>query len=185
MRDLAPLFLPTERNATLMRLPRRDVSRTLLDVEAARRSLAEPELRLEEHLPPVSGLSGKPITLAKPTDALPTPWTTPAVLGFGRAEVAVEPLPARGAYVEVVAMRTGERVFGDRLDASLKPPTDKHWAPLQFLVAVDAAGLVGPLILTERSGVEEVDHYFRNYLAQTYRLGHRLPPGKYRVSVGP
>lgn len=185
MRDLAPLFLPTERNATLTRLPRRDVGRSLLDMDAAKLSLAEPEMRIERDFPPAVGLGGKVVTAAKPADALPTPWTSPAVLGLGRSTVEISPLAERGGYVEVVATRTGELVFGDRLDASVKPPTDKPWGPVQFLANVGAAGLVGPLLLTERSGAEEVDQHFRNYLAQTYRLGQRLPPGIYRITVGP
>lgn len=185
MRDLAPLFLPTERNAGLTRLPRRDVGRTRLDMEAAKFSVAEAEVRFERDLPPAGDLAGKPVTLARPLDALPPPASVPGMLGLGRSDALVEPLPARGAYVEVVAIRDGKWVFGETLDVAVKPPSDKPWGPIQFLANVDAAGLVGPLILTERSGAEEVDQHFRNYLAQTYRIGQRLAPGIYRVTVGP
>lgn len=184
MRDLAPLFLPTERNAGLTRLPRPDVGRTLLDMEAAKFSVAEAEVRFERDLP-AGDLGGKPVTVARPLDALPPPASAPGMLGLGRSDVPVEPLLARGAYVEVVAIRTGEFVFGESLAVAVKPATDKPWGPIQFLANVDAAGLIGPLILTERSGAEEVDQHFRNYLAQTYRIGQRLAPGIYRVTVGP
>jgi hypothetical protein len=59
------------------------------------------------------------------------------------------------------------------------------WAPLEFLATVEAAGLVAPLTLTGRSGVDEVDAFFRNYLVRTFRLGERLPPGFYRITVSP
>jgi hypothetical protein len=185
MRDLAPLFLPTERNATLERLPRREIGRTLLDMETSRFSLAETELRFDRDLPAVPTLDGKPVTAATPADVLARGTIVPAMQGFGRETVALAPLPARGGVVEVVAVGTGELVFSATLDAAVKPPTDKPWVPIQFLASINAAGLVGPLILAERSGAEEVDQHFRNYLAYTYRVGQRLPPGIYRITVGP
>jgi hypothetical protein len=56
---------------------------------------------------------------------------------------------------------------------------------MEFVAAVDPAGLVGPLVPTVRSGVEEVDNFFQNYLARTLRVGERLAPGFYRICVGP
>jgi hypothetical protein len=56
---------------------------------------------------------------------------------------------------------------------------------MEFLAAVDPAGLAAPLTLTTRSGVEDVDTYFQNFLAHTLRVGERLAPGFYRISVGP
>jgi hypothetical protein len=65
------------------------------------------------------------------------------------------------------------------------PPGKGGWAPVEFVARVDAAGLVGPLVVTERSGLEEVDVFFANYLARTLRVGERLAPGFYRICVGP
>jgi hypothetical protein len=76
-------------------------------------------------------------------------------------------------------------VLAETLPAEVAPPTTKAWQPMEFLAAVDPAGLVGPLVITEDSRVEEVNTYFRKYLAQTYRIGERLPPGFYRIIVGP
>jgi hypothetical protein len=53
------------------------------------------------------------------------------------------------------------------------------------VAAVDAAGLVAPAAITRRSGFEDVDSYFQNFLVQTLRVGERLSPGFYRISVGP
>jgi len=53
------------------------------------------------------------------------------------------------------------------------------------MAAVDPAGLVGPVVPTVRSGVSEVDDYFARYLEETLRVGQRLAPGFYRISVGP
>jgi hypothetical protein len=48
----------------------------------------------------------------------------------------------------------------------------------------DAAGLVGPLVPTIRSGTA-ADAYFLKYLTESLRVGERLSPGFYRISVGP
>jgi hypothetical protein len=56
---------------------------------------------------------------------------------------------------------------------------------MELFAAVDAAGLAAPLLVTEGSRVDEVDAHFRKMLAQTYRIGERLPPGFYRIVVGP
>jgi hypothetical protein len=117
----------------------------------------------------------------------------PLALGLGRGETLVVPLPPRGAFVEIVATRTGRRALSaqamtqvEKLAADARPPGDRPWQPFEFLAAVDPAGLVGPLVIVEpRSGVEEVDRYFQDYLVQTVRVGERLKPGFYRISVGP
>jgi hypothetical protein len=56
---------------------------------------------------------------------------------------------------------------------------------LEFIVAINPAGIVGAPILASGSGWEEVDAFFRTYLVKTFRVGERLSPGQYRVVVGP
>jgi hypothetical protein len=106
------------------------------------------------------------------------------LLGFGRTDEPVTPLAARGAFVEVVAAGGGRPVLAEALTAAA-PPADAPWQPMEFMAAVDAAGLVGPLVATVSSGAGPVDAYFRRYLADTVRIGARLAPGFYRISVGP
>jgi hypothetical protein len=79
--------------------------------------------------------------------------------------------------------RNGQRLLAQPL-ADANPP-GAAWQPLEFLVAVDAMGLVGPPILTESSRVAAVDGYFQNYLVKTLHAGQRLAPGFYRVCIGP
>ncbi len=185
LRDLAPLFLPTERNATLERMPRRESGQTFFDVETTRPAFTEGELHFDQDLPPPVTLNGKVVPEAKPADALASVTLSPPALGFGRSDVVVSALPPRGGFLEVVAAGTGLPVMSASLPVEVAAPTDKPWQPLQFLASVNAAGLVGPLILTERSGVEEVDQHFRIYLTQAYRMGERLRPGIYRLTIGP
>ena len=52
------------------------------------------------------------------------------------------------------------------------------------------AGTVGALVFTwmqlvHGSGRGEVDAYFRTFLVRNFRLGARLPPGFFRICVGP
>ncbi len=69
------------------------------------------------------------------------------------------------------------------------------WQPLEFMAAVDPAGLVGSLMPTVRSVTPPDNHFpqldaealqwLEKYLAQKLRVGERLGPGFYRICVGP
>jgi hypothetical protein len=122
---------------------------------------------------------------ASPADALAGDPPGAPFIGFGRADPVVEPLSPRTAYVEVVDAGTGKSIFGTPVTDAHPPPSAVNWQPMEFIAAVDAAGLVGPVVPTVRSGVDEVDAYFGLYLAETLRLGQRLAPGFYRITVGP
>jgi hypothetical protein len=186
MRDLAPLFLPTERNATLDGIPRRRVGKSLLEVETTKLAYTEPDLRLDRELGPAATLDGKPLAASKPVDVLATGVHAGGMVGFGRSPRVSSPFKVRGAVLEVVHAGSGmEAAAPQELPPTAGPPTGKPWQPLQFLASVNSAGLAGPLILVERSGAEEVDQHFRAYVTDVYRIGHRFPPGIYRISIGP
>src|ERR1017187_8369608 len=156
--DLTPLFLPTEFNSSRKPYVPREPG-TAFAGFPARLTFAESGLAL--HLPP-----GAPF------------------IGFGRSDLKVETLPPRGAYVEIVDAGSGKRVFGQPV-ADAHPPSPSPWRPMEFVAAVDPAGLVGPVVATVSSGAGDVDDYFARYLAETLRVGQRLAPGFYRISVGP
>jgi hypothetical protein len=181
LRDLRPLFLPTGRNAAL-REPRREPGRTLLDDEALKLKFADADLNLE---PPVVVLNGIPVGQAAPVEALAVDADLAGLAGFGRRKVEVKALELRGGFVEIVATRDGSTVLAVALPVSARPATDKAWGPMEFFAAVDAIGLASPLVLTEGSRAEEVDAHFRRLLTQDFRLGSRLPPGFYRITVAP
>ncbi len=183
--DPTPLFLPTSRNATVKELPRREPGKTFLDKETLKLGFAEANLNLAKDFPPVVTLGGKLPSKAAPVDLLSVDDPGQLLLGFGQTEAPQLPLPPRGGFVEVVAASTGRRALAETLPVSARPAVEKAWQPMEFFAAVDAAGLVGPLVVTLGSGVEEVDVYFRRYLGQTFRIGERLSPGFYRIVVGP
>ena len=59
------------------------------------------------------------------------------------------------------------------------------WQPLELVGAVTREGLVGELVVTTSSGVDEIDAYFRFHLRKKVRIGVRLPEGFYTFRVGP
>jgi len=173
--DLTPLFLPTEYNSS-----RKDY----VPSEPGSAFTGFPwrhvfaDSRLDLGLPETEAVP------ANPAEALSDDPPGAPFIGFGRRDARVELLPPRGAYVEIVNAGTGRRVFGQAV-ADAHPPASAPWRPMEFAAAVDAAGLVGSVVPTAGSGVAEIDEYFGRYLDETLRIGQRLAPGFYLVSVGP
>ena len=186
MRDLAPLFLPTPHNATLRKLPTREPGKTFLDIEAPKLGIADSGWSFDRTLPSLATIGEKPVEKATPLDYLRATADEVSLVGFGRDPQPITPAPARGAVIEVAQLRDGRVVLGAQpLGPEVRPPTEKVWQPMEFIARVSPAGLVGPLRVNVRSGVDEVDTFFGNYLAQTFRIGERLTPGVYRISVAP
>lgn len=174
--DLTPLFLPTEYNSSRKDYAPREPGSSFQGF-AFKKAFSDSGLRLRL-VPPVT-------VPDNPAEALVGDPPGAPFLGFGRTDYGVSPLPSRGAYVEIVEAGSGRKVFGEAL-ADARPPAAAPWKPMEFIAAVDAAGLVGPLVATPPgSGVVDVDDYFRRFLADTLRVGQRLTPGFYRISVGP
>lgn len=184
MRDLAPLFLPTDRNASLSPPPR-DPSRNFLEDESPKLRFVETETNVVKSFPPVAVINGRPAVQAGPLDVFSAEAAAASLAGFGREPSKVEPLPARGGFLEVVASWSGERVLAEPIPASGAPAGNPAWTPLEFLAVIDPAGLVAPLTVMSGSRVAEVDAHFGNFLAKVFRVGDRLPPGFYRITVAP
>lgn len=171
--DPTPLFLPTKWNATQKIAAGPEPGRAFNDYAPSFRGSSPDKV-----LPP-------PVEVpATPVDGLLAGSPTPPLAGFGRRDATAPALPGRGAFLEIVAEGSGRRIVSRALpDAA--PPGENTWQPMEFLVAVDATGLIDTLEPTRGSGVAEVDRYFQRYLAQTLRVGQHLAPGIYRISVGP
>jgi hypothetical protein len=185
LRDLTPLFLPTERNATLRQLPSREPGHNFLEIEAPKFVIADSGWRFDRGLPATVMLNARPLSQATPLDYLDEAAAEAPFMSMGRDKLQIPALSPRGGVMEVVRTRDGLLLFSEEIRAEHKPPTDKTWQPVEFLASVGPAGLVTPLNVSVRSGVEEVDLYFRNHLANVYRIGERLLPGIYRISVAP
>jgi hypothetical protein len=174
--DPTPLFLPTQWNAkpnilpgTTIREPGDDFryeGQFTFAVSAAKLSFPA-KVNVPE----------------KPVDALGLWGAEGPFLGMGQADLKIEPLAGRDALVEVVTASDGRQVFTQVLKAASPPGGD--WQPMEFLVAVEPAGLVGLPAPAPSSNAVEVAAYFQNYLAKVLRVGERLAPGIYRIKVGP
>jgi hypothetical protein len=173
--DLTPLFLPTEFNSSRKPYVPSEPGSAFTGFPW-RRNFADSGLDLG--LPAAEAIPGNA------AEALVGDPPGAPFIGFGRSDLRVEPLPPRGAYVEIVDAGSGVRVLGQPV-ADAHPPSEAPWKPMEFIAAVDSSGLVGPVVPTVGSGVGEVDDYFGRYLAETLRVGERLAPGFYLISVGP
>jgi hypothetical protein len=175
--DPTPLFLPTRWNAQPQRLSVGVAREPGTAFMAFDPKLLFNKDALALRFPAVVA------TPARPVEALLVGTSPRPLLGLGRVDLAAEPLAARGGFAEVSAAGTGEPVLAQALPGAAAPAGD--WAPLEFLVAVNAMGLIGPPQLTHSSGNEAVDGYFRAFLTENFRLGARLRPGVFRVCIGP
>ena len=175
--DPTPLFLPTHWNSSEKNLPPQEPGGVF---ESFGPELVFLEIQLALNLPPAIAVP------PRPADALDINSPGLPFVGVGRSDRALPVLTPRSAFVEVVAAGTGQRVFAQALTGlppkvADSPPEGGSW---EFMAAVDAAGLVGTLVPTIRSGTI-ADGFFVKYLVQTLRIGDRLAPGFYRISVGP
>lgn len=179
--DPTPLFLPTKWNTNQGPLPaavQRQPGQVFPDFNA-KLTYGQAELAL-----PVASAG---TLLHGPKDLLKSPSRDP-FLGFDREDLPLTPLPARQGLVEVRAAGTGAMVrgFPRKIDGEvLLPAGQADWQPAEFLVSVTVAGMLGRPVETVSSDLEAVDGFFRDYLTNTLHLGERLPPGNYRVVVGP
>ncbi len=173
--DPTPLFLPTKWNATQKEITPPEAGGRFQGYDAPKFSFRENELKV--------GLPAPIKVPAGPAEAVAADAPMSVLVGFGRTEGPSVTQTPRGAFVEIVAATNGRRMLAQSIPTA---PTAKGvWQPVEFLAGVDAAGLVGPLVVTSRSGLEEVDGYFASYLTKTMRIGERLAPGFYRICVGP
>jgi hypothetical protein len=175
--DPTPLFLPTEWNAGQNALPANTQREPGGSFQGYPAKLAFAETELKLNFP-------APVTVpARPADALATDRAGQSFFGLGQMDRSVPQLVPRNAFIEILAAVNGRRLLARPLaDAS---PPGGAWQPMEFLVAVDPMGLVGPPTLTESSRVAAVDGYFQNYLVKTLHAGQRLAPGFYRICIGP
>ena len=175
--DPTPLFYPTNRNYEQRELP-----------ASLKKQPGELFGNFAEKL--VYSDSNMPVQGAPPVqaperliDALAQGVQAPFA-GFGQIDVARPPLPERSAMIEVTALSNGKLVVSQPISDGVKALRG-DLVPPEFLVAVAPAGLVGDLVAMKGGAGEDELRALRDYLVNTFRLGQRLEPGTYRVTVGP
>jgi hypothetical protein len=175
--DPTPLFFPTEWNYGQRPLPdrlRRQPGQVFGSFEP-KWHFTEQELKLT--------VGDAAPTPEKPADLL-TQGNQSPFAGLGQVDVARQPLAARSGFVEVRGFKDGGKVVIEQTLVGVNVPR-ADFSPVEFIVVVSPAGVVGEPLLASGSGSDEVDSFFRTYLVKTFRLGERLIPGSYRVFIGP
>ncbi len=185
MNDLTPLFLPSDRNARLPALPVREPGDGTLDAQKARFTFREADAAVLANFPSSAAINGKQLTRATELDAFHADDSLSVGFGFGRRPAALAPRAPRGGLIEVYASGSGQLLLIEELAEDVHPLWPQVWQPLEFLAAVEPAGLVAPLSLTLTSRVDSVDAFFRDFIARKFKLGERMVPGFYRVVVSP
>jgi len=59
------------------------------------------------------------------------------------------------------------------------------WAPLEFLATIDESGLIMPLLISQSSGVEDIDNFFKNFVSTPLLKLTHLPIGYYKIAINP
>ena len=190
-KDPTPLFLPTVWNSSPPEPGRREPEGTFKGYGPIY-AFSDNELQLN--------LPSSIAVPAGPANALVENAPGNPLVGLGRTDATVAPLAPRWAFVEIIAAASGRRRLAQELTAvsDAAPPAalrGGNWRPLEFLAAVDAAGLVGQLTPVARPEAAATDPFLQlqgeslamleNHLARTLWIGDRLPPGYYRILVGP
>jgi hypothetical protein len=173
--DPTPLFFPTEWN-----YGQRPLSPRTLKQPGQVFTSFEPQLPLSEKGIELYGVEPAPAP-EKLVDVLVQGNEAP-LAGMGQIDAQRSTLPVRSGFLEIRGYLNSNLIIYEQLGGINPPRTDI--APVEFMVVVGNAGLIGEPVLTSGSGWDEVDNFFRNYLVKTYRLGERLYPGRYRVVVG-
>ncbi|MES1166754.1 MAG: hypothetical protein ABUL68_02015 [Pseudomonadota bacterium] len=172
--DPMPLFVPTKWNARPNVVPNEKLR------ESGDESYGAPSEVNAAKL----AFPAKAAVPSTPVEALGL-WTQEApFLGMGQSDGRTEPLPERIAQVEVRREGDGRQVFTKTVLGRAAPGSG-NWPPMEFIAAIDPAGLVGlPMPVPSPNPADIVAH-FQFYLAKELRVGQRLEPGFYRIKVGP
>lgn len=179
LRDPVPLYLPTLLNAgqtgALVDDGRREPVAAFNNF-AARLNISEAGPRV--------GFPGPVEIPGGPVQALDPHRSGEALRYFGRRTTAIPQAVRRLGFLEVSNAENGEVVLlAELAPVDAAPLVD--WGPADMVVAVNRSGLMGLPFITRSSGSAQFDGWLPGYLATTYRLGERLRPGNYRISLGP
>lgn len=181
LRDPTPLFHPTPLNSaqsvrpeSMLREPGDSFAgfepRSFFDSGAL-------SLRLPD---PVSLPSGPAADLVRVQSDHP-------FLGLGSVDPEPLHLRERKVHLEIYAADQGNLMMAVDVE-DIPLPGGLDWAPCELVARTDAAGLVGlpPVVTSSRS--EQVDRLVHEYLEKhwvTFERRAKLPPGAYRILVGP
>ena len=145
---------------------------------------------------------GKPIDLPleveKPTAAspqlvTPLPLTEP-FKSYGSANLTQTSMGPRGIYYEVYILggaknyklngNLDEKSYKKYFSSIKSDKTAPLWSSLEIRIGIDTMGQQAAPMVVKSSGYSMVDEAIRNWAAEV-EWARRLPPGAYRLIVGP
>lgn len=173
--DPTPLFYPSNRNFG------QSVHPSPLEREPGDGfAIFPPVFRFSDQRLSIYGVEGEQIP-EKPAD-LASRGNETSFMGMGSADFSFPKLSQRIGHYEVKSIVDSRIVLaGDFSSSDLR----KDFAPLTFLLVVTPDGLLGDPQPVSNLGAENEISGFQEQLAAKVRLGERLAPGAYLVSIGP
>lgn len=117
-------------------------------------------------------------------DALRLASGAPVALGFGRGSGQTTGIDPRRFCLDILSAKDGALVSREILTSD-PPRGSATWRPTEFIALIGSVGLDGPLIPIARSGSDEIDAFYSDFLARKLKRGANLSPGIYRLIVGP
>ena len=174
--DPTPLFLPTAKNFQQRALPARVVKQpgqVFRDFD--------PKTNFAESALPDYGAVDEATGNSLP-EVLGSGNVAPFA-GFGRVDPVLQPLARRGCCIEIKSLKDGVLSVFESLNDPDLPQVEN--GPVEFIVGITSAGLLGDPVVVSGSGKDEVDAKLKDYLVSVYRIGERLLPGRYEVLIGP
>ena len=172
--DKTPLFLPTSWNTSIKDVSLPATGGVFADFPSAF-AFNEGDHSFGVLRADQEGFNGAILNVEGPNSAF---------LSFGQKAQNLQVTRRAVGYLEVYSAKDGIAVILEALTLDL-PSGTINWSPIELMAVVSAAGLVGPPISITRSGLEEVDLYFADFLVKVFRIGEKLSPGVYRIVVGP
>lgn len=172
--DKTPLFLPTDLNAA--------VKEVLLPKTGGIFSDFPPIFAYSEVDVGLGGMRAAESVFLNDAHGLAS--GAPLALGFGRGSDQATGIDPRRVYLDILSAKDGARIFRELLTSD-PPRGDSIWRPIEFMALIGSIGLDAPLIPIARSGSDEIDAYFSDFLARRLKHGTKLLPGTYRLIVGP
>jgi hypothetical protein len=173
--DSAPLFLPTRWSTS----GTRHVEYTDSQSDMFESFSPEITLNADRMKPPATDVPVDKNAVSAKVDAHST-----FLIGRSGDASGKQVMNARSAFYEVHAAQDGKLIMTGTIQNPIPEAGDLLWQPAEFWVRVVQEGVMGSPLLTSGSGNDSLDAALRNIVSSEKKIA-LLPPGYYRVVIGP
>jgi hypothetical protein len=185
--DTSTIYLPSAKSVPLQ------AAKETIQPEDAPLPGFEPILRFSPGKPVDLPLEVEKSTAVDPRLATPLSLTEP-FKSFGSANLAQGSIVPRGVYFEIYSLSGAKKyVLNGNIDEKMYKKhfsgikNDKNaplWSSLELRIGIDTMGQQAAPMVVKSSGFSAVDLAVRNWAGEV-EWARRLPPGAYRLIVGP